>query len=80
MSGYRRPRYGPSRDRILQATVATGDGRLVTAGGRVLGEVAPGRGSVESMGSIAADRVVAHRNAIVYTERKKRSSTVWWTG
>lgn len=39
VSGYRRLRYGPSRDRILQATVATGDGRLVTAGGRVVKNV-----------------------------------------
>lgn len=39
ISGYRRLRYGPSRDRILQATVATGDGRLVTAGGRVVKNV-----------------------------------------
>lgn len=36
VSGYRRPRYGPVRDRILQATVVTGDGRLVTAGARVV--------------------------------------------
>lgn len=39
ISGYRRLRYGPSRDRILQATIATGDGRLVTAGGRVVKNV-----------------------------------------
>jgi FAD/FMN-containing dehydrogenase len=39
VSGYRRARYGPARDRILQATVATGDGRLVTAGGRVVKNV-----------------------------------------
>jgi glycolate oxidase FAD binding subunit len=39
ISGFRRPRYGPSRDRILQATMATGDGRLVTAGGRVVKNV-----------------------------------------
>lgn len=39
ISGYRRLRYGPSRDRILQVTVATGDGRLVTAGGRVVKNV-----------------------------------------
>lgn len=38
-SGYRRSRYGPTRDRILQTTVATGDGRLVTAGGRVVKNV-----------------------------------------
>ena len=39
VSGFRRPRYGPSRDRILQVTVATGDGRVVTAGGRVVKNV-----------------------------------------
>lgn len=39
VSGYRRPRYGPTRDRILQVTVATGDGRLVTAGSRVVKNV-----------------------------------------
>jgi glycolate oxidase FAD binding subunit len=39
VSGYRRPRFGPSRDRVLQATMATGDGRLVTAGGRVVKNV-----------------------------------------
>ena len=38
-SGYRRLRYGPTRDRILEATVATGDGRLVTAGARVVKNV-----------------------------------------
>ena len=39
VSGYRRPRYGPTRDRILQTTLVTGDGRLVTAGGRVVKNV-----------------------------------------
>ena len=39
VSGYRRLRYGPTRDRILEATVATGDGRIVTAGGRVVKNV-----------------------------------------
>jgi glycolate oxidase FAD binding subunit len=39
VSGYRRLRYGPSRDRVLQATVVTGDGRVVTAGGRVVKNV-----------------------------------------
>ena len=39
VSGYRRFRFGPSRDRVLQATVATGDGRVVTAGGRVVKNV-----------------------------------------
>jgi FAD/FMN-containing dehydrogenase len=35
-SGYRRLRYGPTRDRVLQVTMATGYGRVVTAGGRVV--------------------------------------------
>jgi glycolate oxidase FAD binding subunit len=35
-SGYRRLRYGPTRDRVLQVTLATGYGQLVTAGGRVV--------------------------------------------
>lgn len=39
VSGYRRLRFGPSRDRVLQATVVTGDGRVVTAGGRVVKNV-----------------------------------------
>lgn len=36
ISGWRRLRYGPIRDRILEATVATGDGRVIRAGGRVV--------------------------------------------
>ena len=39
ISGYRRGRYGPTRDRILEVTVVTGDGRIVTAGGRVVKNV-----------------------------------------
>jgi glycolate oxidase FAD binding subunit len=35
----RRLRYGPIRDRMLEATVVTGDGRVVTAGGRVVKNV-----------------------------------------
>lgn len=38
-SGYRRRRYGPTRDRMLEAVIATGDGRVVTAGGRVVKNV-----------------------------------------
>ena len=34
ISGYRRLRYGPSRDRMHEAVVASGDGRVFTAGGR----------------------------------------------
>lgn len=36
LSGYQRFRYGPSRDRLLETRVLTGDGRLVRAGGRVV--------------------------------------------
>ncbi len=39
VSGYRRLRYGPTRERILEVTVATGDGRVITAGGRVVKNV-----------------------------------------
>jgi len=39
ISGYRRGRYGPTRDRILEITVVTGDGRIVKAGGRVVKNV-----------------------------------------
>ena len=39
VSGYRRLRYGPSRDRMLEVTLATGDGRVITAGGRVVKNV-----------------------------------------
>lgn len=36
ISGFRRLRYGPTRDRVLQVTMATGYGRVVTGGGRVV--------------------------------------------
>ena len=39
VSGYRRLRYGPTRDRVLEATMASGDGRVFTAGGRVVKNV-----------------------------------------
>jgi glycolate oxidase FAD binding subunit len=39
VSGYRRARYGPVRDRVLEVTVVTGDGRLVRGGGRVVKNV-----------------------------------------
>lgn len=35
-SGYCRYRYGPSRDRVLQVAVATGYGRVIRAGARVV--------------------------------------------
>jgi glycolate oxidase FAD binding subunit len=39
LSGYRRLRYGPTRDRVLEVTMATGYGRVVRAGGRVVKNV-----------------------------------------
>lgn len=38
-SGYHRARFGPSRDHVLEVTLVTGDGRIVTAGGRVVKNV-----------------------------------------
>ncbi len=39
ISGWRRGRYGPVRDRLLEVSLVTGDGRLVRAGGRVVKNV-----------------------------------------
>jgi glycolate oxidase FAD binding subunit len=39
ISGFRRARYGPTRDRVLEVTLVTGDGRLVRGGGRVVKNV-----------------------------------------
>ena len=39
LSSYKRFRYGPSRDRVLETTVVTGDGRIVRSGGRVVKNV-----------------------------------------
>lgn len=38
-SGWRRLRYGPTRDRILEGMLATGDGRVVRTGARVVKNV-----------------------------------------
>jgi glycolate oxidase FAD binding subunit len=54
-SGHRRLRYGPVRDAVLQVVLATGDGRLVTAGGRTVKGVAGydiPRLAVGSMGTL----------------------------
>jgi glycolate oxidase FAD binding subunit len=39
VSGWRRLRYGPIRDRMLEVRLATGDGRVVRGGGRVVKNV-----------------------------------------
>ncbi|NIV25710.1 MAG: FAD-binding protein, partial [Gemmatimonadetes bacterium] len=38
-SAWRRLRYGPIRDRVLETVMATGDGRVVKAGGRLVKNV-----------------------------------------
>ncbi len=40
LSGWRRLRYGPTRDRVLGVTIVTGDGRVVRAGGVTVKNVA----------------------------------------
>ena len=39
ISGWRRLRYGPTRDRVLEVVLATGDGRVVRGGARVVKNV-----------------------------------------
>ena len=39
ISGWRRLRYGPTRDRVLEAVLATGDGRVVRSGAPVVKNV-----------------------------------------
>lgn len=39
VSGWRRLRYGPTRNGVLEATIVTGDGRIVRGGGRVVKNV-----------------------------------------
>ncbi len=39
VSGWRRLRYGPTRDRVLEVVVATGDGRVIRGGGQVVKNV-----------------------------------------
>ena len=39
VSGFRRLRYGPTRDRVLEVRLVTGDGRQVRGGGRVVKNV-----------------------------------------
>ena len=38
-SGWRRLRYGPTRDRVIEVVLATGDGRLVRGGARLVKNV-----------------------------------------
>ena len=59
ISGWRRLRYGPTRDRMLEVRLATGDGRVVRGGGRLVKNVTGydlprlATGSFGSLGLIA---------------------------
>ena len=58
-SGWRRYRFGPLRDRVLETTLVSGDGRTVTSGGRLVKNVTGydiprlSTGSLGSLGLIA---------------------------
>ena len=55
VSGWRRSRYGPTRERVLEADLVTGDGRHVRSGGRVVKNVTGfdlARLSVGSLGAL----------------------------
>jgi glycolate oxidase FAD binding subunit len=55
ISGYRRARFGPTRDRVLEVQLVTGDGRVVRGGGRVVKNVSGydlPRVAVGSLGSL----------------------------
>jgi glycolate oxidase FAD binding subunit len=59
LSGWRRLRYGPTRDRVLEVVLATGDGRIVRGGGPLVKNVTGydlprlATGSLGSLGLIA---------------------------
>jgi glycolate oxidase FAD binding subunit len=59
LSGWRRLRYGPTRDRVLEVVLATGDGRTVRGGGPLVKNVTGydlprlATGSLGSLGLIA---------------------------
>jgi glycolate oxidase FAD binding subunit len=60
ISGYRRARLGPTRDRVLEVTLVTGDGRVVRGGGRVVKNVSGydlprlATGSLGALGAITS--------------------------
>ncbi len=60
ISGWRRLAYGPTRDRVLEVVLVTGDGRVVTGGGRVVKNVTGydlprlAAGSLGSLGVVAS--------------------------
>jgi glycolate oxidase FAD binding subunit len=58
-SGYRRLRYGPTRDRVLEVTLVTGDGRIVRGGGRVVKNVTGYDLPRLAVGSLGALGVIA---------------------
>lgn len=59
VSGYRRLRYGPTRERLLEVTLVTGDGRIVRGGGRVVKNVTGYDLPRLAVGSLGALGVIA---------------------
>lgn len=59
VSGWRRSRYGPTRERVLEVDLVTGDGRRVRAGGRVVKNVTGFDLPRLSVGSFGALGVIA---------------------
>lgn len=59
VSGYRRLRYGPTRERLLEVTLVTGDGRVIRGGGRVVKNVTGYDLPRLAVGSLGALGVIA---------------------
>ncbi len=73
-SGYHRGRFGPSRDHVLEVTLVTGDGRIVTAGGRVVKNVQGFDLMRLAVGSLGAIGVVARVCLKLWPEPARRVS------
>ena len=59
VSGWRRLRFGPTRERVLEVDMVTGDGRRIRAGGRVVKNVTGFDLPRLSVGSFGALGVIA---------------------
>lgn len=86
ISSYRRGKLYPLRDRVLEATVVTGDGRIVRSGGRVVKNVSGydlHRGVVGAFGSLGVVVSVCLKlwpvppaSATVYVDSLKTASAL----
>ena len=75
LSGWRRSRYGPTRDRVLEVVLATGYGRVVTAGGQVVKNVTGYDVARLVTGSLGSLGVIA-RVALKLWPRREAEATV----